>query len=171
MEFSKEYCSGLPFPSPGDLPDPGLLHCRQILYQLNHKGSPNTQSDSLWPHGLQPSRFLSPWDFPDSTGVDCHFFLPFSRGSAPIQGSKLCLLNCRQILYHLSHQEKCALPSLHTWLLPQRWGVMKQWASFQFRTRWSLRPVVIFASVTVFSDPGPCCDTEGVGPEPWLSCS
>ena len=34
--FSRqEYWSGLPFPSPGDLPDPGsnlgLLHCRQIL--------------------------------------------------------------------------------------------------------------------------------------------
>ena len=32
------------FPSPGDLPTqglkPGLLHCRQILYQLSHKGSP-----------------------------------------------------------------------------------------------------------------------------------
>ena len=31
-----EYCSGLAFPPPGDLPDPGwnlgLLHCRQILY-------------------------------------------------------------------------------------------------------------------------------------------
>ena len=25
MEFSRqEYCSGLPFPSPGDLPDPGM---------------------------------------------------------------------------------------------------------------------------------------------------
>ena len=32
------------FPSPGDLPNPGinpgLPHCRQILYQLSHKGSP-----------------------------------------------------------------------------------------------------------------------------------
>ena len=26
------------FPSPGS--NPGLPHCRQILYQLNHKGSP-----------------------------------------------------------------------------------------------------------------------------------
>ena len=41
--FRQEYWNGLPFPS-GDLPDPGLLHCRQILYQLNHKGKPNTQS-------------------------------------------------------------------------------------------------------------------------------
>ena len=39
--FSREeYWSGLPFPSPGDLPDPGIesaspesnLHCRRILY-------------------------------------------------------------------------------------------------------------------------------------------
>ena len=41
MEFSRpEYCSGLPFPSPRNLPNPGLPHCRQILYQLSHKGSP-----------------------------------------------------------------------------------------------------------------------------------
>ena len=40
MEFSRqEYWSGLPFPSPGDLPDPrikpSLLHCRQMLYCLS----------------------------------------------------------------------------------------------------------------------------------------
>ena len=30
-----------PFPSPGDLPNPGIQpYCRQILYQLSHKGSP-----------------------------------------------------------------------------------------------------------------------------------
>ena len=37
MEFPRqEYWSGLPFPLPGDLPDqglnPGLPHCKQILY-------------------------------------------------------------------------------------------------------------------------------------------
>ena len=41
MGFSRqEYWSGLPFPSQGDLPIPGLLHCRQILYHLCHLGSP-----------------------------------------------------------------------------------------------------------------------------------
>ena len=39
------YQSELPFPPPGDLSDPGsslgLLHCRQILYHLSHRGSPN----------------------------------------------------------------------------------------------------------------------------------
>ena len=33
-------------------------------------------SDSLWPHGLQPTRLLHPWNFPGkSTGVGCHFLL------------------------------------------------------------------------------------------------
>ena len=45
MRFSsQEYWSGLPFPSPGHLSDPGiehdLLHCRQIIYCLSHQGSP-----------------------------------------------------------------------------------------------------------------------------------
>ena len=40
MEFSRqEYWSGLPFPSPGIFPtqgsNPGLLHCRQMLYHLS----------------------------------------------------------------------------------------------------------------------------------------
>ena len=44
MVFSRqEYWSGLPFPSPGDLPDPGmnpgLPHCWQMLYCLSHRGS------------------------------------------------------------------------------------------------------------------------------------
>ena len=45
----QEYWSGLPFPSPGGLPSPGivlnlgLLHCRQMLYHLSHQGSPLTR--------------------------------------------------------------------------------------------------------------------------------
>ena len=32
--------------------------------------------DSLWPHGLQPTRLLCPWDFPGKdTGMGCHFLL------------------------------------------------------------------------------------------------
>ena len=46
LEFSRqEYWSGLPFPFPGDPPDPGiespgLPYCRQILYHMGHQGSP-----------------------------------------------------------------------------------------------------------------------------------
>ena len=33
-------------------------------------------SDSLWPHGLLPTRLLHPWNFPGkSTGLGCHFLL------------------------------------------------------------------------------------------------
>ena len=36
-------------------------------------------SDSLQPHGLQPTRLLCPWDFPGKdTGVACHFLLQFA---------------------------------------------------------------------------------------------
>ena len=48
------YWNGLPFRSPRDLPnpgiEPGLLHCRQILYQLSYKGSP--ASFMVTPHSL-----------------------------------------------------------------------------------------------------------------------
>ena len=40
------------------------------------KGSRSVVSDSSWPHGLQPTRLLHPWDFPGkSTGVGCHCLL------------------------------------------------------------------------------------------------
>ena len=39
MGFSRqEYWSGLPFSSPGDLPDLGFLHYRRILHHLSHQG-------------------------------------------------------------------------------------------------------------------------------------
>ena len=45
MEFSRqEYWSGYPFPSPGDLPNPGTEPrsptFRQVLYHLSQQGSP-----------------------------------------------------------------------------------------------------------------------------------
>ena len=59
--------------------NPGLLHCRWILYHLSHQGSP---------------RILE-W-------VAC----PFPRGSSrPGHGRNQGLLNCRQILFQLSYQE------------------------------------------------------------------
>ena len=62
--FSRqEYWSGLPFPSP--------MHESE-----KWKGSCSVVSDSLRPHGLQPTRLLCPWDFPGkSTRVGCHCLL------------------------------------------------------------------------------------------------
>ena len=51
--FRQEYWSGLPFPSPRDLPDPGvkpsLLHCRQILYHLNPRKAHLVSTTHLMP--------------------------------------------------------------------------------------------------------------------------
>ena len=58
-------------------------------------------SDSLQPHGLQPTRLLCPWDSPGkNSGVGCHCLL---QGIFPTQGSNLCLL-------HLLHWQASSLP-------------------------------------------------------------
>ena len=64
LGFSRqEHWSGLPSPSP--------MHESE-----KWKGSRSVVSDSLRPHGLQPTRLLRPWDFPGkSTGVGCHCLL------------------------------------------------------------------------------------------------
>ena len=64
LGFSRqEHWSGLPFPSP--------MHESE-----KWKWSRSIMSDSYWPHGLQPTRLLHPWDFPGkSTGVGCHCLL------------------------------------------------------------------------------------------------
>ena len=55
-------------------------------------------SDFLQPRGLQPSRLLSPWNFPGKgIGVGSHALL---RRNFSIQGLNLRPLHCRWILYH-----------------------------------------------------------------------
>ena len=67
LGFSRqEHWSGLPFPSP--------MHQSE-----KWKWSRSVMSDSSWPHGLQPTRLLCPWDFPgNNTGVGCHCHLQSS---------------------------------------------------------------------------------------------
>ena len=59
-------------------------------------------SDSLWPHGLYPTKLLCPWNSPGkNTGVGCHALL---WGIFPTQGSNPGLLHWRQFFYHVSQQ-------------------------------------------------------------------
>ena len=62
LGFSRrEHWNGLPFPSP--------MH-----ESVKWKRSRSVVSDSLRPHGLQPTRLLCSWDFPGkNTGVGCHY--------------------------------------------------------------------------------------------------
>ena len=70
-------------------------------------------TDSLRPHGLQPTGLLRPWDFPGkNTRVGCHFLL---QGNFPTQRSNPGLPRCRQTLYCLSHKgspNKCQIKSV-----------------------------------------------------------
>ena len=70
-------------------------------------------SDSLWPQGLQSTRFFCPWDFRGKNiGVGCHFLL---QGIFPTQGSNSHLLYWRQSLYHWATREsQCILAAAAT---------------------------------------------------------
>ena len=82
MEFSRpEYWSGLPFSSPGDLPNPGI-----------EPRSPTLQVDSL------PAE---PPGKPKNTGVGS---LSLLQGIFLTQELNRGLLHCRWILYQLSYE-------------------------------------------------------------------
>ena len=52
-------------------------------------------SNSLGPHGLQPSRVLCPWNSPGkNTRVGCHFLL---QGIFPTRGSNPVLQNSKEV--------------------------------------------------------------------------
>ena len=61
-------------------------------------------ANSLWPHGLQPTRLFCPWDLPGkNTGMGFHFLL---QGIFPTQGLNPCFL-------HLLHWQMNSLPLRH----------------------------------------------------------
>ena len=78
---SPEYWSGQPFPSPGDLPNPGmntgLLHCRRILYQLRHIQC-ELSAESLKVSGLDDFKcpMQLPWLHFDNFGLYVLLLLP-----------------------------------------------------------------------------------------------
>ena len=81
---------------------PWTVWCFPVLAIVKVKWNRSVVSDSLQPHGLQPTRLLHPWDFPGkNTGVGCHFLL---QEIFPTQGLNPSLPHCRQMFYHLSHQ-------------------------------------------------------------------
>ena len=62
--------------------------------------SASVLSYSLWPHGLQTTRLLCPWNSPSKNpGVGSHSLL---QEIFPTQGLNPGLPHCRQILHHLS---------------------------------------------------------------------
>ena len=71
MGFSRqEYWSGLPCPSPGDLPDPGIkAHWRQALQPLSHQGSQDLLNQKLMEWAQKTSFLPSPSGVPDASSI------------------------------------------------------------------------------------------------------
>ena len=92
------------FPNQGS--NPGLPHCRQILYQLSHKGSPKLKSPSC-------IQFCNPMDYKVHRILQARKLegsLSLLQGIFPTQGSSPGLPYGRQILYQLSHNRSpCGL--------------------------------------------------------------
>ena len=69
MEFSRqEYWSVLPFPAPGDLPDPGIkpmsLACQGDSLPMIQQGKPHLLNKTIWK--IEKEKYLI-FDFLDST--------------------------------------------------------------------------------------------------------
>ena len=78
-------------------------------------------SNSVRPHGLQPTRRLRPWDSPGkNTGVDCHFLLQCMKVESESEVAQSCLT--------LSEPMDCSLPgsSIHEifWATVLEWGAI-----------------------------------------------
>ena len=76
--------------------------CPKLQFFASVSVSLSVVSDSLWLHGLYPTRLLCPWTVPGkNTRMGCHALL---QRIFPTKGSNLGLPHCRWILYHLCHQ-------------------------------------------------------------------
>ena len=124
MGFSRqEYWSGLPFPPPGNLPDPGIKTSPQSPAL---KGGFFTTSTTWKVKGAQLCPTLcDPMDYTwnslgQNTGMGS---LSLLQGIFPTQGSNPGLLHCRRILYQLSHKGSPRIV---------------QWVAFPFSSRSSL---------------------------------
>ena len=112
MGFSRqEYWSRLPFPPPGDLPDPGIKPASLVspalagrFFTTEPPGNPlgpsesESESRSVMSDSLQLHELYSPWTSPSqNTGVGS---LSLLQWIIPTQGSNPGLPHCRWILYH-----------------------------------------------------------------------
>ena len=86
--------------------------CRFLLYRKVIAAAfcqvASVVSDSVRPHGLQPTRLLRPWDSPGkNTGVGCHFLLQCMK----VESESEVIQSCPT----LSDPMDCSLPgsSIH----------------------------------------------------------
>ena len=135
------------FPIQG--PNPGLPHCRWILFCLSHQGSPEILEWVAMPSCRESSqprprtqvshiavRFFTSWTTGKSknTGVGS---LSLLQGNFLIQELNLGLLQCRQILYQLSYLGSPPFDYFYPVSLPTLWLPLSNFSTL------STLPVVI----------------------------
>ena len=104
--------------SPPGSPIPGFLQARTLewvaIYFFNAwkwKWSCSVMSNSSWPHGLQPTRLLPPWDFPGKgTEVGCQCLLQCMKVKSESESEV-----AQSLCPTPSHPMDCSLPgsSIH----------------------------------------------------------
>ena len=90
-DYSKDYTDGKQLRT-----KPALTITQRGLSFKRCQKTTHVMSDSLWPHGLGPTRLLCPWNFPGKNTGGGYLFL--LQGSFPTQGSNLCLLHWAIVL-------------------------------------------------------------------------
>ena len=107
-------------------------------------------SDSVWPHGLQPTRLLRPLDSPGkNTGVGCHFLLQCMKMKSESEVAQLCPTLSDPILFflysylsklHWHAYEKAMAPHSNTlaWKIPwmEEPGRLQSMGSLRVRHDW-----------------------------------
>ena len=122
MGFSRQgYWSGLSFPSPGDLSDPGIKPESPSLQAYSLLSEPPGESQKFV---LCYLSILCPQNSPSkNTRVGSCSLL---QGVFPTQGSNPGLLPCRQILYSPSHQGSLCTLNMYNFVfhlyLNKAWG-------------------------------------------------
>ena len=111
------------FPTQGS--NPGLPHCRQVLYHLSFSAAAAKSVQSCPtlcdPIGSSPPGSPCPWDSPGkNTGVGCHFLLQCMKVKSEREVAQSCLT--------LSNPMDCSLPgSSVCWIFQARvleWGAI-----------------------------------------------
>ena len=90
--------------------NPGILHCRQILYQLSHKGSPRILEWVAYPffRGSSQPR--------NQTRVSCIAGRFFTNWAMRLEPKKIGYLTILQLLVYACQEHACTTHSIWLWL-------------------------------------------------------
>ena len=122
--FRQEHWSGVPFPSPGDLPDPGLTPTSPAFSSV--QSSHSIMSNSLWRHGLKHARLpcLSPTPalagrFFTTPALAARFFSIAPLGSPCCHGAitKWVIIGSWQLQHSISSFKGCCILLIELTLL------------------------------------------------------